>query len=159
MAHGHERQHQRWWMHVMRCFDISRWRTQGRVPVLVIPPTRLPVEPSTVLLPVPAAASVEVGGAAIGIGVASAVRAAGLRPPAPSSSVEPFAASAVGVRHETATLVVVASHTGIAADPVVRRVHRRLLRFCGSSWDDGAIAVTASGSAADLIIAGCSLLI
>ena len=128
------------------------------MPVLVIPPTRLPVEPSTVLLPVPAAASVEVGGAAIGIGVASAVRAAGLRPPAPSSSVEPLAASPVVVRHETAALVVVASHTGIAADPVVRRVHRRLLRFCGSSWDDGAIAVTASGSAVDLFI-GCSLMI
>ena len=158
----------------MRCFDISFWMTQWRVPVLVTPHMRLPVEPSTVPLPVPAAASVEVGGAAIGIGVASAVRAAGLRPPAPSSSVEPFAASAVGVRHETATLVAVASHTGIV-DPVARRVHRRLLRrssaplpvvwricgrrFHGSSRDDGAIAVTASGSAADLIIAGCSLLI
>jgi len=95
--------------------------------------------------------------AAIGMGVASAGSAAG-RPPAPSSSVEPLAASAVVVRHETAALVVVASHTGIAADPVARRVHRRLLRFRGSSWDDGAIAVTASGSAVDLFI-GCSLMI
>lgn len=113
----------------MRCFDIARWRTQWHVPVLMTPPARLPVKPSTVFLPIPAAASVPIGGAAIGIGVASAVGAAS-RPPAPSS-VEPFASSAMEVRHELAAPVVVASNTGSAA-PMARRLRRRLLRRSGS---------------------------
>jgi hypothetical protein len=164
--YGYEWRRQWWWMHVMRCFDIVRRWIQWHVPVLMTPPARLPVEPSAVLLPVPAAAS----GAAIGIGVASAVGAAG-RPSAPSS-VEPFAALAVEVRHESAALVVVTSHTGSAA-PTARRVRRRLLRYSGSplhvvrrvrgrrfngSSRDSAIAMAASVGAANLLT-GYSLLI